>query len=184
MTLDASLADDRRLPAETAPLAPGEILLLRIRPSPLFLLLSNLAIAALLILLSLMVLPMFLPPPVVGVLDAADLWLVVAAILMLLWNALDWLTRAYILSDRRIMRISGILRRVAVDVPLRNIQSVTLLKSIRERLFGMGTIGVSSAGSDGLEFTWFMIACPQDRLGVIRQATEQVRAVSSPGGLA
>jgi uncharacterized membrane protein YdbT with pleckstrin-like domain len=172
-------------PIEAAPLAAGEVLQLHLRPSPLFLVLSNLGLTSLSILLVAIILPSLVPAPVAEVLNTADFWLVIGALALFLWNVLDWLMRAYVLTDRRIMRVSGVLRRVAVDVPLRNIQSVTLLKSIRERLFGLGTLGVSTAGSAGVEFTWFMIGRPQERFGLVREAVERQRAphMGGSGGL-
>ncbi|MGD9690179.1 MAG: PH domain-containing protein [Phycisphaerales bacterium] len=102
-------------------------------------------------------------------------WCAWGALACLTWAALDWACRRYTLTDRRIVRASGVLRRVIIEAPLKNIQSVTLLKSIRERVVGIGTLGVTTAGSAGLEFTWFMIARPHQRLDEVRAAVRDAQ---------
>lgn len=95
--------------------------------------------------------------------------------LVLVWNTLDYATRRYVLSTTHVARHSGILRRAAVEVPLENIQSVTVLKSIRERVFGLGTVGISTAGRSGFEFTWFMVSRPEERAAAVQRAMAQAQ---------
>lgn len=98
-----------------------------------------------------------------------------AAIAHLALNALDRACRDYHLSDTHVVRRSGILRRAEVQVPLDRVQSITVLRSIRERLFGLGTLAVSTAGSDGFEFTWYMIPNPHAALDALRDRVPALR---------
>lgn len=95
-------------------------------------------------------------------------------------NCVDWLCRAYVLTDRRVVRVSGILRRVVYEAPLNRVQSVTLHKGIRERLCGCGTIVVSSAAdsSAGRSLSWYFIDRPEQSSALLR---ETIRKYSGGG---
>ncbi len=102
---------------------------------------------------------------------------------LLLVNAIDRACREYVLTETHVKRRSGILRRAEVEVPLDRIQSLTVLRSIRERVFGLGTLAFSTAGSDGFEFTWYMMAKPDAALRTVRQSLDAAmpRASVPPG---
>ncbi len=87
-----------------------------------------------------------------------------------LWEVLVWLSRRYVLTDQRVMSISGVIVRQVREVPLARVQNTVLVRSLGERLFGLGTVGVASAGSAWIEVAWVMIAHPAHRLDAIRQA--------------
>ena len=54
----------------------------------------------------------------------------------------------------------GVLRVSVFEAPLRNIQHTSVFSLLRERLFGLGTIGFATAGSDVFEAYWVMIPRP------------------------
>ncbi len=96
------------------------------------------------------------------------------------WRAIDWQLRLYVLTDRRILRISGILRQTTSEIPLAKMHSVTLHKSLRERLCGLGSIGVSSGSAESLDVFWYMLRRPHEALAAIRDAAD--RHTRRPGG--
>jgi dephospho-CoA kinase len=107
------------------------------------------------------------------------LWL--AAIV---WQVLSWLSRLYVLTRTRLIVVAGIIARDIGDVPLRNIQHATVIQSIFERLLGLGTLGVATAGSDGPAIRWLMVADPDRLLASIRHAADDARGStgrSAPG---
>ena len=59
------------------------------------------------------------------------------------------------------------------EAPLRNIQHTGVFARVRERLFGLGTIGFATAGSDGYEAFWAMIAQPYEVHRTVTQAIER-----------
>ncbi|GEM_PF-1477834 len=114
----------------------------------------------------------------------------IALSLLVVWNCLDFATRAYVLTDRRALRLSGVIRRTTIDIPLNRIQSVVLHKGVRERSCGAGTLLISSAavgggrfsksgvntaggGASGGEFTWFFIDRPERASAKVREAIER-----------
>lgn len=96
------------------------------------------------------------------------------------WRALDWQLRLYVLTDRRILRISGILRQTTTEIPLARVQCVALHKSLRERLCGLGSIGISSASAASAEVLWYMLRRPHEALAAVRDAVD--RHTRRPGG--
>lgn len=102
---------------------------------------------------------------------------------LLIWNTLDWWTRRYTLTTARVARESGVFTRVRREVPLRNVQSVLLTRTVRERVFSLGSIGVSSAGSNGLELSWYMVDHPERLLATLRRAIDDAGGRGTgPGG--
>ena len=158
------------LPAEL--LQPGEIIILLLKPSPWFILLAPLRTLAVLAVLTLglIVLNTYYP---FGV-TRSDLTLVGVGLssVRLFWQFLEWLSRAYILTDRRVITRGGVLRVVVFETRLKMIQHTSVFARVRERLFGLGTIGFATAGSHSFESFWVMIRQPY---AVHRTIVETIR---------
>lgn len=160
------------IPAVLERSLPGdEVIIASIRPSVWFLFMVRLDVAA-----------GILGVCVLGLIAAELQWLQIRPVASALSagvglaallgvNCVDWLCRAYVLTDRRVVRVSGILRRVVYEAPLNRVQSVTLHKGIRERLCGCGTIVVSSAAdsSAGGSLSWYFIDRPEQASALLRE---------------
>lgn len=152
-TMDAATM----LPPEL--LQDNEIIILLIKPSPWYIVLEPLR--TLLALFAMACLTSLAPADWL-VVDRRDLmvgW--VAAIgVRLFWQFLEWLSRIYVLTDRRVIRVAGVLRIAVFESPLENIQNTQALYSIRERMFGLGTITFATAGTGAVEAVWRMVSQP------------------------
>jgi len=141
-------------------LQTGETIILLLKPSPWFIVLSCLGWLA-----------------GVGVMTVAALEIqnraaldlsrreivvlgVAVAAARLLWQFLEWLSRTYVLTDRRVIRVQGVLRVNVFECPLHRIQHTSLIFSLRERLFTLGTLGFATAGTGITEAAWQMISRP------------------------
>lgn len=93
--------------------------------------------------------------------------------LRVLWQVLDWGSRRYVLTDRRILRSHGVLRRAMFEAPLRSITHTDLRKSVLERLAGVGTIGINTAGTAFTEAWWVDVSKPEEVVRAIREAVER-----------
>jgi len=93
------------------------------------------------------------------------------AALRLTWQFLEWLSRVYVLTDRRIIRVMGVLRVMVFEAPLRQVQHTDAIFSIRERIFRLGTIAFSTAGTGLPEAFWIMVAQP---LSVHRRVVQAI----------
>lgn len=154
--------------------APAERTLIAIKPHPVSILLRRAFL-----LLSILVILIAADPVASALGYALPGWfpLTLGAFLafLLAWDVLVWLSRSYRLTDRRVERRAGVLRRYVAELPLRNVQHVILYRSIRERLFGLGTLGFATAGTGVTEVFWVMIARPEERLAQVRTALEASR---------
>ncbi|MDX2017647.1 MAG: dephospho-CoA kinase [Planctomycetota bacterium] len=164
-------------PERTPSFVPaGERVRLSIKPSPLFIVLAPLRSLVATLGLSLGAFALLRSGWLTkswGLDPALALWIGAGiAWLLLIGSMLDWLGRRYVLTDRRVLRLRGILRQHVADVPLDRVQSLELSRRLRERLFGLGSIGVSTAGAGGVpELWWSMVPSPHAALERLRQAT-------------
>ncbi len=117
-----------------------------------------------------------------GSADRAWLWYGVLVLLgWLLYRIVDWRTRRYILTARTLTVEAGLIRRVAAAVPLRNVQHVTLTRSLIEQLAGLGTVGAATAGSDGAAVHWLMVPRSVEALAAVRLAVDRAQSDAVPG---
>ena len=157
---------------------PGEVIILLIKPSPWFIVLESLGtLAGLAVITVLVEGPIFagVGHSILGV-HRRDATLLLAAVagLRLFWQFLEWLSRVYVLTDRRVIRIQGVLRVHVFEAALKKLQHTEVYLSLRERLFGLGTIGFATAGTFA-EAYWRMVARPFEVHQVLRKTIERYR---------
>ncbi|MFA9477463.1 PH domain-containing protein [Phycisphaerales bacterium AB-hyl4] len=166
----AALRAAAMLPTEL--LQPGEIIILLLKPSPWFILLAPIKTLFMLVLL---VIAAGAINNQFGLdIDRRDLILVGVGLVgaRLFWSFLEWLSRVYVLTDQRVIRVRGVLRVFVFEAHLREIQHTELLFSLRERPFNLGTLGFATAGTAVSEAYWQMVARP---LEVHQRVVETLR---------
>ena len=152
----------------------GETIILLLKPHPLYIVLSCLGTLVLLAGIAFgsiwlqrsFQLELFNEQAMLG------LCLLLAS-LRLIWQFLEWMSRTYVLTDRRVIRIMGVVRVQMFQAELRRLQHTQILWSLRERLFGLGTISFSTAGTGFPEAYWVMLANPVGVHKKILQAIER-----------
>lgn len=82
-------------------------------------------------------------------------------------GALRWWSRLYVITGRRVVIVAGPLSQAAADLGLDRVQHVTVTRSLVERVLGLGTVGIATAGSDG----------PAIRMLMVRGASEIVELI-------
>lgn len=86
----------------------------------------------------------------------------------------DWFSRRHVLTESGIMAQRGVLRRVNVEIPLRRVQHTILVRPVGERFMGLGSIGVTSAGTGSVDLVWRGVEHPQRVLDTIRAQVERM----------
>jgi hypothetical protein len=77
-----------------------------------------------------------------------------------MWCLADWRTRWYILTDRRVIAVRGLVRISAAEMPL---TAVTRVRATDSRLLGVCGVGsvFSCAARDGGSVAWPMVRGPR-----------------------
>ena len=142
-------------------LQPGEIIILLIKPSILYIILEPLRSLTAVALIGIC-LTMLAARDWLGSLNRTDMILLTIAVLgvRLTWQFLEWLSRTYVLTDRRVLRVKGVLRIQVFEATLKQIQHTNTTFNLRERFFGLGSITFATAGTGFPEAAWEMIANP------------------------
>jgi hypothetical protein len=97
------------------------------------------------------------------------------------WSVLLWLGRLYILTDLRILRLTGVFSRETFDCPLRRVAETRMLQSARDRLLRVGSIEITPSDSSMGHASWQTVARPAEVIQVIQAAITRARQ-SGAGG--
>jgi len=85
-------------------------------------------------------------------------WVVGLAVLLLAlqvgWNALQLEARWYMVTERRVLAVGGVLGRFSTEMPLDAVRAVVIARPWLERMLGVGSVGFGSAATGGLEVLW------------------------------
>ena len=85
---------------------------------------------------------------------------------------LQWVSRVYVLTNRRVMRIRGVFRATIFECPLVKLINTGVTAAPHERAIDLGSIwfNTGAATTDG---TWYHIARPEEVHAQIRRAIER-----------
>ncbi|HUT57466.1 MAG TPA: PH domain-containing protein [Phycisphaerae bacterium] len=169
-----SLAEESVVPAGL--LDDGESIVLAVRPSGWFVVLASW--------------PIVVPAVLAGVgAYLLAVWLSVglpyrgiamfcgaAVVVRVIVACFQWLGRLYLLTNRRLMWIQGVMRFDVRQCPLRNVRAIHLSAGVGERLLGLGSLLFLTAGEEAPAGAWINLARPVK----VRQAIEE--AVRRCGG--
>jgi hypothetical protein len=80
----------------------------------------------------------------------------------LMWAALQWMGRLYILTDLRVLRITGVFGVEIFDCPLRKVLRTRMVSPTREKLVGVGSIEIIPSDETEPTAVWQTIAKPRE----------------------
>ncbi len=95
----------------------------------------------------------------------------------LMWAVLNWMGRLYILTDQRIVRLSGVFSIEIFDCPLRKISRTRLFSSFGERLLRLGSIEIVPQDECRPCGVWQTIAKP---VKINEQINAAIRRAKTP----
>jgi hypothetical protein len=138
----------------------GEIVILLLKPSIWFIALSSLRFAAIVLLVmgATRIFDDYLPPINKLAMIEAGVFLILGR---LTWATLQWTSRLYVLTDMRIVAISGAFNAQVFECPLRKVARTRVIYSSRERITRLGSIEIIPVAEDAPAFLWQTIARPR-----------------------
>jgi len=77
--------------------------------------------------------------------------LLVGGIASVAWEALQYRHQEYVISNRRVMQVGGVINKHSTDSSLEKINDAALSQSIFGRMFGFGDLDVLTASESGIE---------------------------------
>jgi hypothetical protein len=143
-------------------LQEDEIVLILTKPSLLFLFYSS--FPSLVVIAMVGILAAQVSSSVAGITHSTvALIAVMAGVCRLIWALLVWTSHVYMLTNRRIVTIKGVINVHIFQAYLRKLQKTEVYRPIGQRLFMTGTLGFSTAAAaGGPDSTWVMINRPQE----------------------
>ncbi len=112
---------------------------------------AKIAVGAIIIGLVLFVLSQNVAPDqrtIVGIAVAA---LVIGGLAVLGWHILRYITQEYVLTNRRVIQVSGVLNKTSMDSSLEKINDARLSQSVFGRIFGFGDLEILTAADTGVD---------------------------------
>ena len=77
--------------------------------------------------------------------------LFVGGIAVAIWTALRYINQEYVLTNRRVLQVEGVLNRNSTDSSLEKINDAVLSQSIFGRIFDFGDLTVLTASESGID---------------------------------
>lgn len=92
---------------------------------------------------------------------------------IILYALLDRKAKLYMLTNKCVMSKAGIISRQIHEVGTKDIRNINVKQGILERLFGLGTVEIASAGTAGIEVEFKGIRDPMRIRDLIRQEKDE-----------
>ena len=139
-------------------LRDGEVVLLVLKPSLWFIIFQCIpvAAAALLVVLAVRIFGQRLSPRTPHFVVEAAIFVVAGRVM---WAICQWMGRHYILTDQRLVTVSGVFNIELFDCPLRKIARTRVVRSLKEYLCRVGSI-VIHPRDDAMPGQWQTIRNP------------------------
>jgi hypothetical protein len=91
-----------------------------------------------------------LSSPLKDILNYVAIALFIGGLALLLWTILQYLNLEYVLTNRRVIEVSGVLNKKSTDSSLEKINDAVLTQSIFGRIFGFGDLDILTASESGI----------------------------------
>jgi uncharacterized membrane protein YdbT with pleckstrin-like domain len=85
---------------------------------------------------------------VAAVFDGVSLWVFLLDDLYIGWQIVDWWYGEYVITNKRIIRLSGVINRKVSTVPMRKITDVQYYRSLLGRILNYGDMVFDTPGQD------------------------------------
>ena len=153
-------------------LRDGEIVLLALKPSLWFILLSSLRFIAAVLILALAAIAWEGSRHREWFYIEAAIFLVAGRIM---WAVLAWMGRLYVLTDLRIIRLSGVFRVEIFDCALRKVARTQVTVAVKERITATGSIEITPEDESCPPGVWQTISKPHEAHDLITRTIQKAK---------
>jgi hypothetical protein len=153
----------------------GEVVLLAVKPSGWFCLLTSLPVlltAAAFTVVAVLAARVWPGPLQSG---AIALFWAGVSVARLIVAYLQWLARLYVLTNRRVLRVSGAFREVVHACLLRHIARAEVSVSPAERVLGVGSLSFESSDPSARQAPWAHVNYPAEVHQIVNEAIARAR---------
>jgi hypothetical protein len=119
--------------------------------------------------------------PFQDILNYAAIALFVGGVGLLIWVVLRYLNQEYILTNRRVIAVEGVLNKKVTDSSLEKINDAMLTQSIFGRIFGFGDLEVLTASEAGISLFRMLINPMAFKRAMLDAKHEYERDLAGPG---
>jgi hypothetical protein len=127
------------------------------------------------------VLQLNLSSPLKDILNYVAITLFVGGLALLGWTILRYLNQEYILTNRRVIAVEGVLNKKVTDSSLEKINDAVLTQSIFGRIFGFGDLEVLTASEAGISLFRMLINPTAFKRAMLDAKHEYERDLAGPG---
>ena len=101
----------------------------------------------------------------------------------IMWAVLQWMGRLYVLTDLRIVRLSGVFNVEIYDCALRKVAQVRLTRTFREKLWSLGSLEIVPADDSCASSSWQTIKRPAEVHAKVQATIERAKQGQLPCGM-
>lgn len=152
-----------------------EIVELSIKPSPWFIAIVSMRVVVIMAVLAAAVL-VVTPGSGTVVAAYAVSTAVLAALVRVVIASLQWASRVYVLTNRRVMCLSGMLSVEIADCQLTRVGGTNLRLGAAQRLLGLGSICITPAGDKPDPIVWEHVARAGEIYGKLVRAVKKAQS--------
>ena len=157
-------------------LRDGEVVLLILKPSLWFILFNSMRFSAA-VLIAVIAAQLWLPQSVAASIAYAGAFVLAGRVM---WAVLQWMGRLYVLTDLRIVRLSGVFNVEIFDCALRKVGSTRLTRTFREKLWRLGSIEIIPADDSCTPSVWQTVKRPDEVFAKVQSTIARAKQGQIP----
>ena len=152
-------------------LRDGEVVLLALKPSMWFIVFNSMRFAAAVLIVTIAA-KLWMPSRVYLSFGYAGAFLLAGRVM---WAVLQWMGRLYVLTDLRIVRLSGVFNVEIFDCALRKVGGTRVTRTFREKLWRLGSIEIMPLDDSSPPSVWQTVKRPLEVHAKVQATIERAK---------
>jgi hypothetical protein len=157
-------------------LRDGEVVLLILKPSLWYILFNSMRFSAVVLIVTIGA-QLWAQSRVAGSITYAGAFLITGRVM---WAVLQWMGRLYVLTDLRIVRLSGVFNVEIFDCALRKVATTRMSQTFREKLWRLGSIEIVPADDSCPPSVWQTVKRPAEVHAKVQATIERAKQHGVP----